>query len=151
VLLETTKLSNAFGPLIVMAEQTVGRGRVLFVGTDSLYLWQTLAPPEGVTPHKAYWQRALRALAPARPVADGGLWLLPERTRLAAGQPLTVWVEARGPATGGTVAVTATMPDENRTTLAAVSDANKPGRWRATFTPPKPGAYQLRSTVRVDG
>lgn len=152
VLLEAPKLANAYGPLIVMAEQPAGRGRVLFVGTDALWQWQTLAPQDGrPTPHRAFWQRTLRALAPARPLADAGLWLLPERTRVAAGQPLTVWASALGPATGGTVSLTATLPDDRRTPLAAVADPARPGRWRATFTPTSPGTYHLAASVRVDG
>jgi len=152
VLLEASTLANSYGPLIVMAEQTVGRGRVLFVGTDSLYLWQTLSPADGATtPHRTYWQRALRALAPARPVGDGGLWLLPERTRVQAGQPLTVWAEARGTATNGSLSVSVTPPDEKTIALATVADTAQPGRWRATFTPPTPGTYRIASAIRVEG
>src|SRR5262249_7579185 len=44
VLLETVGHQNAYGPLVVAAEQTVGRGRVLFVSTDTFWRWQTHGP-----------------------------------------------------------------------------------------------------------
>ena len=86
VLLEAVKQRNAYGNLIVLAEQTVGRGRVLWVGTDTLWKWQTLAPPgPGPTPYSVFWQQALRALAPARPSAGrsalAGARAQPRRSR----------------------------------------------------------------------
>jgi hypothetical protein len=152
VWLESTKLANSYGPLIVMAEQTVGRGRVLFIGTDSLYQWQTnTANESGISPHRVFWQRALRALTPARPLNDAGVWLLPERTRLEAGQALTVWAEARGEAVGGSLKMDVALSDGKPTVLSTVRDSAHPGRWRATFTPAKTGAYRVTASVQVDG
>jgi len=152
VLLEASRLANSFGPLIVMAEQTVGRGRVLFVGTDSLYLWQTLSAGDGeTTPHRTYWQRALRALAPARPAGDTSLWLLPERTRMQAGQQLAVWAESRGAGSAAALSMSITPPDDKTVALACTPDAAHPGRWRASFTPPTPGTYRIASALRVEG
>jgi hypothetical protein len=152
VILEAAELANPYGPLVVMAEQTVGRGRVLFVGTDALWQWQTLAPDDGnVTPHRAFWQRALRALAQPRPAGDGSVWLLPEKTRGEAGNPVALWAEAHGQAGAGSLSMSAILPDETRTPLAAVADPAQPGRWRSTLTPPKPGTYRLLASVMVDG
>jgi hypothetical protein len=152
VLLEATKLANADGPLIVMAEQPVGRGRVLFIGTDVLWQWQTLAPAETrVTPHRTYWQRALRALAPTRPVGGASVWLLPERTRGEVGQPLTVRAIAHGSAAADSLVMNVILPDEKRTTLATVVDAKQAGQWRATFTPTQPGTYRITAAARVEG
>ncbi|HZZ77949.1 MAG TPA: vWA domain-containing protein, partial [Gemmataceae bacterium] len=67
VLLEALKHRNAYGNTIVIAEHTVGRGRVLFVGTDTFWKWHTLASTsEGPTPYSIFWQQAIRALTPAR-------------------------------------------------------------------------------------
>lgn len=98
VLVEATKQANASGPLIVMAEHAVGRGRVLYIGTDTLWKWQTIAGADdaGNTPFMIFWQQALRALTPARTFAGGAaLYVTPERTRYEAGQRIVVRAEVR--------------------------------------------------------
>lgn len=98
VLVEATKQANAYGPLIVMAEHTVGRGRVLYVGTDTLWKWHTIATADdaGITPYIIFWQQALRAMAPARTFPGGvSLYLTPERTRYEAGHRVVVRAEVK--------------------------------------------------------
>src|SRR5262249_9971408 len=96
VLLVASGVGNAFGPFIVMSEHTVGRGRVLFVGTDTLWKWQTLttAGDEKTTPYHLFWQQSLRALAPTRPGGSAvNLWLQPGRSRYEAGQRVSIRAE----------------------------------------------------------
>jgi len=70
VLLEATKERGEYGPHIVIAEQLSAAGRVLFVATDTLWKWHTLAPTkDGPTSYSIFWQQAFRAMSPARPNA----------------------------------------------------------------------------------
>src|SRR5204863_6264751 len=94
ILLEAAGRANAYGNLIVLAEHTVGRGRVLFIGTDALWNWQTTGPldAQGVTPYAAFWQQTMRALAPIGATRNGDVTLSvqPDRSRYEAGQRATI-------------------------------------------------------------
>lgn len=156
VLLEAARAGNAYGNLIVMAEQTVGRGRVLFVGTDTLWKWQTLVPADETktTPHTAFWQQAFRALTPLRPGLSGvQLWLQADRSRYEAGQPVRLRAELQTdhPLNAPRVQATVVLPDERRLPLAFTADPAVPEVLQAVFTAPVPGAYHILGSVVADG
>jgi hypothetical protein len=155
VLLEAATQRNPYGNLIVLAEHTVGRGRVLFVGTDTLWKWHTLAPAkDGPTPYSIFWQQALRALTPPRTnVGPVNLWLTPRYTQAEAGQPLEVTAEIRSdrPLPRPVLQATAVLPDERRVPLAFTADAADPRRFRAEFTPPQGGPLRLTAQVLSEG
>ena len=71
------------------------RGRVLFIGTDTLWKWHALAgTTEGPTPYQVFWQQALRTLAPVRQSAGNvNLFLAPERSRYEPGQTVVLRAE----------------------------------------------------------
>jgi hypothetical protein len=154
VLLETPKHRNAYGPLIVMAEHTVGRGRVLFIGTDTLWKWHTTALKEGPTPYSIFWQQALRALTPQRsqfgPVQ---LWVTPARSRVPAEQPLeiTVDVDSAKPVSANRVQAVMTTVSGRRWPLVLHADPRDPARFRTTVTPPAEGTYQIRAVLLSEG
>lgn len=84
VLAEADDPSGVGRKLIVMAEHTVGRGRVLYVGTDTLWKWQMLgrADEAGNTAYRYFWQQALRAMTPTRAAGRGvDIWLETDRSR----------------------------------------------------------------------
>src|SRR5205823_992666 len=137
-----SRLKNSYGNLIIMAEHTVGRGRVLYVGTDTLWKWQTRAepPPGGVTPYKLFWQQALRALTPALPRRGGvSLTLQTERSRGTTHRPirLRAEIESARPLTRPEVRATVTLPDDRRAPLVFAADPADPGLWQAEFAPAK--------------
>lgn len=159
VLVEAAEQTNAYGPLIVMAEHTVGRGRVLFIGTDTLWRWQTLGPRTegGATLYSAFWQHALRALAPPEPTSKANqLWLRPERTLYRAGERVRVTAEWRSDtdaASGSrdTNAATASvvLPDGQRLPLDLVADDRDPSRLAAQFDVKQPGPYRVEAAVQT--
>jgi hypothetical protein len=156
VLLEAARQANPNGNLIVVAEQTAGRGRVLFVGTDTLWKWQTLAPSDVSrgTPYSTFWQQALRALTPPRPASDGArLWLDPDRSRYEAGRRVGVRaeVEADPPLPQAQVQTTVVLPDERRLPLAFTADPAEPNRFRAEFEATLPGSYRMLGTLSAEG
>jgi hypothetical protein len=155
VLLEAASERNAYGPQIVIAEHALGHGRVLFIGTDTLWKWHTLAPDGlGLSPYELFWQQALRALAPARAShGDTQLWLTADRTRAAVGQRVTLRFEAtsdRPPDETRIEAVVAT-PDGRRTPLMLSPDALHTSRWTADFSPLAAGEHRVMATILADG
>ena len=149
MLLEAARQSNnSYGNLIVMAEHTVGRGRVLYVGTDTLWKWQTLGPENkaGATPYSIFWQQAFRALTPERPPAGGTqLWLQPERSRGEVGKPIPLQAELRSdrPLTALRVEAAVVLPDERRLPLAFAADPADPRSSVPSSRPPLPGRTAL--------
>ncbi len=154
VLLEAAKQRNPYGNLIVLAEHTVGRGRVVFVGTDTLWKWHTLAPGEGPSPYSIFWQQAFRALTPNRSsAAPVNLWLTPGRSRGEVGRPLTIHAEVQSdrPLPGAQLQATVALPDERRLPLVFAAAAASPLRFQAEFVPPKPGLHRITASVLSEG
>jgi hypothetical protein len=155
VLLEAEKQANSYGKLIVVAEHTVGKGRVLFVGTDTLWKWQTLAPSsEGPTPYSLFWQQAFRALTPARSYVGGvQLWMQASRTRKEAGRPvvLEAEVQALRPLTRPKIQATVELPDKRSLPLAFAADAANPRLFRAEFESDLPGPHTIKASVLAEG
>jgi hypothetical protein len=155
VLLESATHANEYGPVIVAAEHTAGRGRVLFIGTDTLWKWQMLPAPDaaGQTPYMLFWQQALRALQPLR-LSGGaaGLWVRPERTRYEQGETIVVRAESSSshpleqPVLDGTV----TLPDGQTLPIGFVPEPSGSGRFTADLEAAQAGSYQLRATL-MDG
>ncbi len=156
VLLEAARLGNNFGPLIVMAEHTVGRGRVLYVGTDTLWKWQTLttAADANTTPYHLFWQQTLRALAPVRPGGGGvNLRLQPQRSRYEAGQRATVRAEVES-ATAlpqASVQGVVSLPDGRALPLSFAADPAAPNGYVAEFETGPAGPYRLTASVISEG
>ena len=156
VLLETSQHQNAYGPLVIIAEQNVGRGRVLFLATDTLWRWQSHGPrtDEGVTLHSAFWQQAFRALAPTELTsARRQLFLRPERTQYRVGDSVRVATdmtadeETAAPTLEGTVV----LPDGRRLPLAMQSREQMKDVSSAQFEPSQSGRYRIEVTARSEG
>jgi hypothetical protein len=152
VLLEATRRANAYGNLIVAAEHTVGRGRVLYVGTDALWKWQTLAPATAspATPYGKFWQQALRALTPPRPgSSDVYLWLRPEHSRYEVGRRVAVRaeVESSRPLARPQLQANVVHPDGRRLPLAFDVDPHRPNAFRAEFEATLTGPYRITARV----
>jgi len=156
VLLEAAKLGNASGPVVVVAEHTVGRGRVLFVGTDTLWKWQTLttAADANTTPFHRFWQQGLRALAPLRPGgAAVNLWLQPRRSRYEAGQRAAVRAEVDSavPLPQPSVKGVVSLPDGRTLPLSFAADPSAPNAYLAEFETGAAGSYRLTASVISGG
>jgi hypothetical protein len=155
VLLEAVKHRNPYGNLIVLAEHTVGRGRVLFVGTDTLWKWHTLATTkEGPTPYSIFWQQACRALSPLRSnVGAVNLWLTPRRTQAEVGQSVTIEAEIQSerPLPRPVLRASALLPDDRRVPLSFTADPSNPRRFRAELTPPLAGQLRVTGQVQSEG
>lgn len=157
LLLEAPERSNAYGNLIVMAEHTVGRGRVLYLGTDTLWKWQTIASRDAQerTPYEVFWQQTLRALSPQRPsegMAD--LWLDTDRTRYDVTQAVRLTAELDAPQHDrrrAEMRVTIELPDGRELPAALRPHPEREGVRVAEFDPPEPGVYTISGSAAVDG
>ena len=150
-LVETEKLANAYGKLILMAEHTVGRGRVLFVGTDTLWKWQMNgAVAEGPTPYQVFWQQALRALAPIRQsTGNVNLNLEPDRSRYEPGQTVVLRAEVQSAQALPKARVQAqvTLPDGKQLPLDFSPDPAAPGFFTARFDATRAGQHKVAASV----
>jgi hypothetical protein len=156
ILLEAATSANAYGNLIVMAEHTMGRGRVLFIGTDSLWNWQMdgALDAQGVTPYAAFWQQALRALSP--PLSRTGevtLALQPERSRYESGQRVALHARYKSDKllAAPTVQASVTLPDQKQIPLTFAPDPEQPGAYLAEFEATQPGPYKVAADVASGG
>jgi hypothetical protein len=150
-LMEATQLNNPYGNLIVMAEQPVGRGRVLFVATDTLWKWQMhAANTEGPTPYQAFWQQALRTLAPIRQsTGNVNLNLEPDRSRYEPGQTvlLRAEIQSGGALPKARVQAQVTLPDGKQLPLDFAPSPNEPGIHTAKFEATMAGQHKVAATV----
>jgi hypothetical protein len=160
ILLDAANKSNAYGNLIVAAEQTVGRGRVLFLGSDTLWRWQMQGPQDeaGLTAHMLFWQQALRAMAPTRPGGAGvTLSVQPERTRYEAGRRVRLEAQVQSdrplPGAAGQTALTSTvtLPDGRQVPLAFTASSARPGGYEAEFEASDSGQYKIAAALMVEG
>jgi hypothetical protein len=157
VLLEAAdKANNNRERLIVMAEQTVGRGRVLYVGTDTLWKWNLGFKPnaENATPFTQFWQQALRALTP-NPFADRAvdLFLTPERSSYEVGTKVVVQAELKSdvPLNAPLVAGNVVLPDGRQAALTFTAHPTKPNFYLTDFETTLPGQYKILANVTSDG
>ena len=149
VLVEAVKHQNR----IVVAEHTVGRGRVLFIATDTLWKWHTLAATsEGPTPYSIFWQQAFRAMTPARPNQQPvNLRLMPSRSRSEIGAPIVIHAEVRSKSAPATIQAFVTGPDEKRVALTFRPDPANPRFQRAAFFGAKAGVQRISASLLADG
>ncbi len=152
VLAEASVRGNR-GSMIVLAEQPAGRGRVLYVGTDSLWNWQMSSPiaQTGETYYTAFWQQALRALTPVRSSsADQVFWIQPERSRYEVGDTGRIFFDLLSPVITPEFRAVTMLPDGREESLQ-VRPGNEVGRFESVFSPSIPGLYQIRAELWDDG
>jgi len=153
ILVEARQQSNEFGNLIAVAEQTVGRGRVLYVGTDTLWKWQMLGVYNGAgqTPYTVFWQQTLRAMAPGRTGAV--LDLQPEAARYRAGQMVRVVARLQSdrPVADAKLRGAVAVPGGRELPLAFVPDPAKPDTGTAAFEAPVAGQYTISAGAESGG
>jgi hypothetical protein len=154
VLVEAAKHRNAYGNLIILAEHTVGRGRVLFVATDTLWKWHTLAVRDGPSPYSIFWQQAFRALTPGRTrQGSANLWLTASRSQGEVGRPLDLEAEVQAdrPLPQARLQAIAELPVGRRLPLDFAPDPANPRRFRAEMAPGVPGLHKITASLVAEG
>jgi hypothetical protein len=128
-------------PLI--AEHFAGRGRVLFIGTDSTYLWRRNI---GDDLFYRFWGQAVRHVAmPNDRPADAG-WIETQPQRAEPGETVMIEMFALDPAGAprheAELGITIASNHAAASSLALVR-IGPPGHYRGTFVPSLPGPYRL--------
>lgn len=144
---KTQPTANGHLPLLVT--RTFGTGKVLFLGTDSVWRWR-----EGVEDkyHYRFWGQVVRWMAYQRSVAPGEkmrLFYTPDRPR--AGDVVTFFAsvmnDSGAPLQGGTVSVQVTGPSGKTETVRLASE-DEWGLYQGAFSPYDDGQYSLRAVAR---
>lgn len=152
-LLEASTLGTQQGRMIVMAEHAIGAGRVLYVGSDSLWKWQLAGrrDEKGVTPYSLFWQQAMRAMTPLGR-SDAGLVLQTNRSRYESGQRIELLAKlSQGQlAESPKVEATVTLPDAQRAPIAFVAHATEPGVFVAQFQATMAGTYRIEASALTE-
>ena len=157
LLLVAPEHSNEYGSRIVMAEHTVGKGRVLYIGTDTLWKWQMLAgrDSQGRTPYEVFWKQTLRALSPRQPQQNGAtLRLRTDYTRYDVRGIIELAAEfeqrSREP-DDAQISVSVELPDGDVLPVALRAHPQEAGVYISEIEPPMPGAYTLTGRAQIDG
>lgn len=155
-LVEAADRNNAYGNLIVVAEQAVGRGRTLYVGTDTLWRWQTLGKPDQSqnSPYKVFWEQALRAMAPNRWMEGNvNLFVQTDHSKYQAGETIHVRAELQTDrkVQNPKVETVLTTPDDKTLPLVLSPTPGNPQVLQTEFEAVQPGHYKINSTVQSEG
>jgi hypothetical protein len=155
VLVEAAEAANESGPLVVLAEQTVGRGRVMYIGADTLWKWQSLSPLDenGKTVYSRFWEQTLRALTPPRTAKSATLSLQADRSRYEAGSRtmLRAKLPAEHVSDELTLQASVVLPDEQRIPLAFTPDQTESGVFVSQFETMLPGSYRVSLAATTNG
>jgi hypothetical protein len=142
VLAVNGSVENGYGKQPLIAWHFFGTGRVLFVGTDSTWLWRQNT---GDRYFYTFWGQAVRFVARREP--DEGrrsrLEISPARVQPGEATRLELWgVNAVGePLTDARVAVQIETPDGTPAQVDLAADSQQPGRYTGRFVPTLAGDY----------
>src|SRR5262249_49083872 len=133
-----------FGKLPVLAHHYAGRGRVLFVGTDSTWLWRRNV---GDRFFYKFWGQAIRFVARRDQQGATKSWIEARPIRPQPGEQAQIGRVAVGragqPRSEPTVAVQVELAGQAPTTVLLAADPAIKGRYTGKHTVKEPGEYRV--------
>jgi hypothetical protein len=136
------------GPIVLVAEAPVGRGRTAWIGTEETFRWRRNV---GDPLFWRFWGQALRGVARRDDRPSDANWLVVSPTRCEPDAPVAIevnLVDPQGqPVTGGPQVVTVAA-DASQTTVE-LQPAGRPGLWQGGFVPAAAGRHQVRHEPTV--
>ncbi len=136
-------VSPAGGKTPLIAQSYAGQGQVLFVGTDSTWLWRQNV---GDRFFYKFWGQAIRAVARNDKTTQKKSWLEVRPVHVGPGDAARVELMAfaadGSPRTDPTLTVQARSGDEVGP-VEMTADPNVKGRYTGKFTPKNSGEYRL--------
>jgi hypothetical protein len=143
VLAWNPNVQRSYGKLPLIAHQFAGKGRVMFVGTDSTWLWRQNV---GDRYFYKFWGQAIRFVARRDQEGASKSWMDVRPLRAQPGEKAAIELmafSAKGdPRTDRTL--TAQVTDGKITTiLSLVADPALKGRYTGSFPLEKEGEYQV--------
>lgn len=132
-------------PLPLVAEHTVGRGRILFIGTDSTYRWR-----RNIGNHLFYrfWGQALRHAAGASERDGSHSWVEATPRRVEPGDPVSIELfgvdDDGAPLADSRVVVD--IGSAGRSETATLKRTGVEGHYRGSWSPDRVGVYRVGFT-----
>jgi hypothetical protein len=142
VLAVNPNVVNNFGKLPLIAWHPAGKGRVMFVGTDSTWLWRQNAADRFFY---KFWGQAIRFVGRSDEAGKKS-WLEVKPARPAPGDDVTI--ELRAYAADGSPVQQSTLPVEvtglgSRTTVTLNADPNAKGQYSGRYRIPAAGDFRF--------
>ncbi|MCY2968234.1 MAG: hypothetical protein NT069_32160 [Planctomycetota bacterium] len=142
VLAVNPNVENGFGKMPLIAWQFFGAGRVLFLGTDSTWLWRQNS---GDRYYYTFWGQAVRFVARRDESESKKNHLELQPVRVQPGEATRAELlayDAKGePRTERTVSVQVQTPDNKPAQIELTADSRQPGRYTGRYLPPLAGDY----------
>jgi hypothetical protein len=136
-------IEGRYGKLPLIAYHFAGKGRVLFVGTDSTWLWRQNV---GDRFFDKFWGQSLRFVARREDSANKS-WMEVRPIRAQPGEPARIELMAFAadglPRNEEKLAVQV-LGGGTAEDVEVVADPNTPGRYTGKFVPARAGDYRLR-------
>jgi hypothetical protein len=133
-----------FGKLPILAHHYAGRGRVLFVGTDSTWLWRRNL---GDRFFYKFWGQAIRFVARRDQKGATKSWIEARPIRAQPGEEAQIELMAIGPdgqpRTEPALAVQVERPGRATDTVTVSADHSTTGRYTGKQTLNEPGEYRV--------
>jgi len=139
--------------LPLLAVHRAGAGKVMFCGVEETWRWRRVV---GDKYHYRFWAQAVRWMV-KRPLIEGDprARLSLDRTECYAGETVEVEAYCLGPdgypLEGAEVRLKVTTEDDGARQLAMEASPGGWGIYRATFTPDRPGKFEIRPVVSAYG
>ena len=143
VLVWNPSVQGDYGKLPLVAQHFAGRGRVLFVGTDSTFLWRQNV---GDRFFYKFWGQAIRAVARKDEKLSKSSWIEVRPARVQPGEPAEVELMAVAPdgtPRGESMLAVKVSGGGETTTIELAADPAMKGHYTGRFTPTAPGDYRL--------
>ena len=134
----------------VIAIQSVGAGRVLFVGSDETYRWRSTQ----LDAFDRFWVNGIRYLFEGRLQAGNSrLRFLASDDKLDLGDAIEIQAEVKDatlqPEIVDSFAVTVERDGESGETIQLKPDESMPGSYKLRYRPTELGSYRVRPLVKV--
>lgn len=140
-------------PMVVLAHQRYGRGKVLALPIQDSWTWQMHAeiPLDDMT-HETFWRQLLRWLVSYVPDPVGASTA---RDRVAPGQPVTINAEVQDETfikvNNADVVAVVTSPSGVETEIPMEWAVDADGHYDAGFAPQEAGLHTISVSARKDG
>ena len=144
--------SDSAKPLIALATQRYGRGKVIAFSVQNSWLWQmhhTISLDDQT--HETIWRQLLRWLVNTTPQQ---LQLNIPSNTVTPGESVEFNAELRDPqflpVANAELSALITSPTGNEETLTLTPDANRKGYFLASFRPEQQGLYEIRLSSKTN-
>jgi hypothetical protein len=136
-------IPGPYGKLPLIAQHYAGKGKVMFVGTDSTWLWRRNV---GDRFFYKFWGQSIRAVARRDPRSGKKCWIEIRPLRAQPGEQAEVELMAftadGSPRVDSTLSVQV-QGGSGAASIELAADPSVKGRYRGKFTPEATGEYQL--------